>query len=75
MQILKTLLVFKSFKYKTELLGNTEANNANGILKNAAIVVPLKCLIKFWRSLEMSLINSEVELKLKWTKYCVLSVA
>ena len=25
---------FKSFKYKTKLLGNIEANEANGILKN-----------------------------------------
>ena len=33
---------FKSFKYKTKLLGNTEANGANGILKNATIAVPLK---------------------------------
>ena len=68
---------FKSFKYKTKLLGNTEAqpapNNANGILKNTAIAVQLKYLSNFWRSLEMSLINCKVELKLKWKKYCVLS--
>ena len=25
---------FKSFKYETKLLGNIEANEANGILKN-----------------------------------------
>ena len=39
---------FKSFKYKAKLLGNTKAqpnpNHANGILKNATIVVPLKYL-------------------------------
>ena len=43
---------FKSFKYKAKLLGNTVAqsalNQANGILKNAAIVVPLKYLRNFW---------------------------
>ena len=27
----------------------------------------------FWRSLEMPLINCKVELKLKWSKYCVFS--
>ena len=49
-------------------------NVANGILKNVAIAVPLKYLSNFWRSLEMPLINCKIELKLKWTKYCVLSV-
>ena len=32
--------------------------------KNATIPVPLKYLSYFWRSLEMSLINCKVELKL-----------
>ena len=41
--------------------------------KNATIPVPLKYLSKFWRSLEIPLINCKIELKLKWTKYCVLS--
>ena len=49
---------FKSFKYKAKLLGNTAAhlapNNANGILKNSAIDVPLKYLGNFWRSLEIT---------------------
>ena len=70
---------FKYFNYKAKLLGNTAAqsapNAANGILKNATIAVPLKYSINFWRSLEMPLINCKVELKLKWKKYCVLSVA
>ena len=35
--------------------------------------MPLKYLSNFWMSLEMSLINFKVELKLKWTNYCVLS--
>ena len=39
--------------YKAKLLGNIEADNANGILKNAAIAVPLKYLSNLWRSLEM----------------------
>ena len=33
----------------------------------------LRYLRNFWRSLEIPLINCKVELKLKWTKYCVLS--
>ena len=37
---------FRSFEYKAKLLGNTFAqpapNEANGILKNATITVPLK---------------------------------
>ena len=57
------------------LLGNIVAqlapNNANGILEYAVIAAPLKNLSKFWRSLEMSLINCKVELKLKWAKHCV----
>ena len=35
----------------------------------------LKCLSNFRRSLEIPLINCKVELKLKWTRYCVLSAA
>ena len=66
-----------NFNFKAKLLGNTVAqpnpNHANGILKNSAIAVPLKFLINFWRSLEIPLINCEIELKLKWTKYCVFS--
>ena len=37
--------------------------------------MPLKHLSNFWISLEMPLINCKVELKLKWTKYCVFSGA
>ena len=66
---------FKSFMYKSKLLENTEADGANGILKNAATAMLLKYLSNFWRSLKMSLINCKVELKLIWTKYCVLCAA
>ena len=59
-------------------MGNTVAqpapNQVNGILKNAATAVLLKDLSNFWKSLEMALINCKVELKLRWTKHCVLSV-
>ena len=49
-------------------------NQANGILKNAKIAVPLKCLSNFWGSLEIPLINYKVELKRTWTKHCDLSI-
>ena len=37
--------------------------------------MPLKYLSNFRISLEMLLINCKVEVKLKWTEYCVLSAA
>ena len=37
--------------------------------------MPLKYLSNFWRLLEISLVNCKIALKLKWTKYCVLSTA
>ena len=36
-------------------------------------MVPLKYLSNFWRTLEMPLINCEVELILTWSKNCVIS--
>ena len=62
---------FKSLKYKTKLIGSTAA--ANGILEDTTIVVSLKYVTNFKRSLEMQLINCKVELKLKWTRNCVLA--
>ena len=47
--------------------------DANKVGKNKAeIVIPLKHLSNFWRSLDIPLINCEVELILTWTKNCVL---
>ena len=43
----------KSFKYKTKLIGSTP--NKNNIL-DAEVVVPLKYLSNFWRSLDLPLI-------------------
>ena len=37
--------------------------------------MPLKYIRNFWRSLEIPLINGKIELKLKWTRYCVFSAA
>ena len=57
------------------LLNVSQKVDANGVFKNATIVVLSKYLSIFWRSLEMPLINCKVELKLQWTKDCVLSAA
>ena len=35
-------------------------------------MVPSKYLSNFWRTLEMSLINSEISLQLKWSKNFIL---
>ena len=62
-----------SFEYKSSILGNLLAVGANGVLKNAKIVVPLKCLSNFFRSLEMPMINCKIHLGLNCTKDCVMS--
>ena len=54
-----------SFKHKSDLIGNTDADGANR-KKGVKIVVPLKYLSNFWRSLKMLLINCKVELSLRW---------
>ena len=51
-----------SFKYKANLIDNTEANGRKNEVK---IAVPLKYLSNFWRSLEMQLIDCKFELSLK----------
>ena len=61
-----------SLKFKISLLGNpVVANNIARI--NAKVVVPLKYLSNFFRSLEMPLINCRIKLDLTWKKECVLS--
>ena len=61
-----------SFKYKVSLLGNPVI--ANNITRtNVKIVVPLKYLSNFFRSLDMPSINCKIKLNLTWKKECVLS--
>ena len=65
-----------SLKYKIKLLGNvTEvAGDAAGVRRlNVKVVIPLKYLSNFFRSLEMPLINCKIKLNLTWKKECVLS--
>ena len=67
----------QSFKYKAALIGKSAngVNNKNSSVKNAKIVVPLKYLSNFWRSLEMPLINCKIHLELNWIEDCILSSA
>ena len=66
----------QSFKYKAALLGKTaNHNDGKSFVKDAKIVVPLKYLSNFWRSLEMPLINFIVYLELNWIEDCILSGA
>ena len=53
----------KSFDYKTSITGKLEGNNTK---KEAKIVVPLKILSHFWRTLDTPLINCEINLILTW---------
>ena len=55
-----------SFNFKTKITGQTDNNGRI----NVEIMVPLKYLSNFWRTLEMSLINCEVNLILTWSADC-----
>ena len=60
----------KSLDYKTSITGKLEGIN---ITKDVKFVMPLKCLSNFWRTLDMPLINCEINLILTWSETCVLT--
>ena len=60
----------KSFECKTKIIGSTPNNNSR---LNAEFVALLKYLSIFWRCLNLSLINCEIELDLTWSKHYVIS--
>ena len=61
----------KSFKFKVRITGRTPVA---GNTKDVEIIVPyLKYLSNFWRTLEMSLINCEINLILTWSRDCVIT--
>ena len=62
----------ESFKSKIKTTGKTPAA---GNTKDVEIIVPLKYLRNFWKTLEMPLINCEVNLILTWSLSCVISSA
>ena len=57
-----------SFNFKVKFTGQTGNNGT----RDVEIMVPLKYLSNFWRTLEMPLINCEVNLILTWSSTCVL---
>ena len=60
----------ESFKSKIKITGKTPDDDNE---KDVEIMVPLKYLSNFWRTLEMPLINCEVNLILTWSSTCVIT--
>ena len=56
------------FKYKTKIAGGI----GNDRTKNVKIRIPLKFLKNIWRTLEMPLINFEINLILTWPARCFI---
>ena len=60
----------ESFKSSVKITGNTP-NSGN--TKDVEVIVPLQYLSNFWKTLEMPLINCEVNLILTWSSTCVIT--
>ena len=58
-----------SFNVKAKI---TDQTNTNKRIDSVEIMVPLEYLSNFWRTLEMSAINCEVNLILTWSPNCVI---
>ena len=58
-----------SFKLKQKIAGSTGNNSTKAV----QIMVPLKYLSNFWRTLEMPLINCKINFILTWSENCVIS--
>ena len=69
----------ESFDYKTKLVGalpgadDVNNNDVETELEDIKIIVPLKNLSNFILSLNFLVINTEIELILKWSQNCVLT--
>ena len=60
----------KSSEYKTKIVESMP--NSNNIL-DTVVVVPLKYLSNFWRSLHFPLTNCQTKLELEWKKkWCII---
>ena len=57
-----------SFNFKAKITSQTGNNGT----KDVEIMVPLKYLRNFWRTLEMPLFNCEINLILTWSPTCVI---
>ena len=55
-----------SLNFKEKMIGQTGDDGT----KNVEIMVPVKYLSNFWRTLEMALINCEINLILTWSANC-----
>ena len=60
----------ESFKSKIKITGKTPDDDNE---KDIEMMVPLKYLSNFWRTLEMPLINCEVNIILTWSSTCVIT--
>ena len=60
--------VTDSFNFKVKMADQTGDDGT----KHVEIMVPLKYLRNFWRTLEMPLINCEINLILTWSTNCVI---
>ena len=60
-----------SLVYKSKLIKGTDDDNVN----NVKLVVPLKYVSNFFRSLELPLVNCKIDLELTWHKDCMISSA
>ena len=60
----------KSFKFKVKITGKIPDDSNT---KDVEIIIPLKYLSNFWKTLEMLLVNCEVNLILAWSKDCVIT--
>ena len=60
--------VTDAFNFKVKMVGQTGDDGT----KNVEIMVPIKYLSNFWRTLEMTLINCEFNLILTWSERCAI---
>ena len=60
-----------SLVYKSKFIKGTDNNNVN----NVKLVVSLKYVSNFFRSLELPLVNCKIDLELTWHKDCIISSA
>ena len=68
-------MLLNPFNFKTKITGQTAADNNNGNIAervDVEIMVPLKYLSNFWRTLEIPLTDCEVELILDWSANFVI---
>ena len=67
--MLLILMELMQLIFKSKITGQTDNN---GRIDNVEIMVPLKYLSNFQRTLEMPLINCKIELILTWSADCVI---